>query len=109
MPKLISGLWSRLRCRFSAITASRRAGRSFRPDPIVSLVLCGGLLIAAIMVGTGIIVGHFRERAISNSERELENTVLLVARHFDQQFEDAETITADVISKLRSFEISSPE
>ena len=35
-------------------------------------------------------VGEFRERALSNRERELENTVLLLSRHFDQQFEDTE-------------------
>ena len=38
------------------------------------------------------IVGEFRERALSNSERELENTVLLLARHFDQQFEDSDIV-----------------
>jgi diguanylate cyclase (GGDEF)-like protein/PAS domain S-box-containing protein len=107
MPKLFSGLWSGLGRRLGA--SPRTAARSFRPDPIVSLVLCGVLLISAIMVGTAMVVGQFRERAITNSERELENTVLLVARHFDQQFEDAETIAADLISKLQISEISSPE
>ncbi len=40
------------------------------------------------MVGTMMMVGEFRERALSNHERELENTVLLLTRHYDQQFED---------------------
>ena len=31
-------------------------------------------------------VGEFRERTLANRERELENTVQLIARHFDQQF-----------------------
>ena len=73
------------------------------------LTLCGGLLVAAIFVGTIMMVGEFRERALVNSERELENTVLLLTRHFDQQFEDSDTIAADVIARLRISGIASPE
>src|SRR5262249_42756261 len=40
---------------------------------------------------------------------ELENTVTLVARHFDQLFEDTETVAADVLSQLRVSEIASAE
>jgi len=54
-------------------------------------------------------VGEFRERALANGERELENTVLLLTRHFDQQFEDSDTIAADVISRLRVSGIATPE
>ena len=54
-------------------------------------------------------VGEFRERALANSERELENTVLLLTRHFDQQFEDSDTIAADVISRTAISSIASPE
>ena len=50
--------------------------------PVLWLTLCAGLLVAAIFVGTIMMAGEFRERALVNSERELENTVLLLARHF---------------------------
>jgi diguanylate cyclase (GGDEF)-like protein/PAS domain S-box-containing protein len=69
--------------------------------PVLWLTLCGGLLVAAIFVGTIMMTGEFRERALLNSERELENTVLLLTRHFDQQFEDSDTIAEDVISRLQ--------
>ena len=69
--------------------------------PVLWLTLCGGLLVAAIFFGTIMMAGEFRERALVNSERELENTALLLARHFDQQFEDSDTIAADVISRLQ--------
>ena len=46
-------------------------------------------------------VGEFRERTLRNSERELENTVLLLTRHFDQQFEDAKFITNDLIAQMQ--------
>ena len=76
--------------------------------PVLWLTLCGGLLVAAIFVGTIMMAGEFRERALVNSERELENTVLLLTRHFDQQFEDSDTIAADVISRLHISGIASP-
>src|SRR3954468_16520088 len=69
--------------------------------PVLWLTLCGGLLVAAIFVGTIMMTGEFRERALLNSERELENTVLLLARHFDQQFEDSDTLADDVIARLQ--------
>ena len=82
---------------------------SMRRGPILSLILCGGLLVTAIIVGTMTMVGEFRERALGNNERELENTVLLLTRHFDQQFEDTEIIANDVISRMQFSEIASPE
>jgi PAS domain-containing protein len=56
-----------------------------------------------------ITVGQFRERALGNSERELENTALLLSRHFDQRFEDSDTIANNLISQLQLSEIASPE
>jgi diguanylate cyclase (GGDEF)-like protein/PAS domain S-box-containing protein len=75
--------------------------------PVLWLTLCGGLLVAAIFVGTVMMAGEFRERALRNGERELENTVLLLARHFDQQFEDSDTLADDVISRLQVSGIAS--
>ena len=69
--------------------------------PVLWLTVCGGVLVAAIFAGTIIMAGEFRERALVSSERELENTVLLLSRHFDQQFEDSDTIAADIISRLQ--------
>jgi diguanylate cyclase (GGDEF)-like protein/PAS domain S-box-containing protein len=78
-------------------------------DPIVWLIACGCLLIAVICAGTTIMVGEFRERALKNSERELQNTVMLLTRHFEQQFKDSEVLTRDLIAQLDLSEISSPE
>ena len=41
-----------------------------------------------IVVGTTTWWAIFRERALQSAERELDNTVLLLARHFDQHLED---------------------
>ncbi|KRR16428.1 diguanylate cyclase [Bradyrhizobium lablabi] len=75
--------------------------------PVLWLTLCGGMLVAAIFVGTIMMAGEFRERALVNSERELENTVRLLARHFDQQFEDSDTLADDVITRLQISGIAS--
>ncbi|MBJ6874271.1 cache domain-containing protein, partial [Vibrio cholerae] len=50
----------------------------------------------------------FRERTLVNRERELANTVQLLARHFDQQFEDADTVATDLIDQINLAEITSP-
>src|SRR5947209_1059195 len=68
--------------------ASVSVTSALRGGPIRWLVLGGILLIAAIAVGATVMAGNFRERALLNAERELESTVLLLARHFDQQLAD---------------------
>ena len=78
-------------------------------SPIRWLVIGGALLIAAIAIGTAVAVGNFRERALVSSERELENTVLLLTRHFDQQLEDFTVIQKDVVAQIHRAGITSPE
>jgi len=90
-------------------TASFIFKHSVRGGPIRWLILGGAFLIAAITIGTTIVAGNFRERALNSSERELENTVLLLARHFDQQLEDFEVIQKDLIAYMRSSGIASRE
>lgn len=79
-----------------------------RRGPIRWLVLGGILLIAMIAFGTAVMVGNFRDRAILNTNRELENTLLLLARHFDQQIEDWQVIQKDVIAYIRAKKIETP-
>jgi diguanylate cyclase (GGDEF)-like protein len=85
------------------------AGTPARRSPVHWLMLCGGLLIAAILVGTAVMAGNFRERALVSTERELENTVLLLARHFDQQLEDAEVIQNSLVEYVYAAGIGTPE
>ncbi|MEH2517980.1 diguanylate cyclase (GGDEF)-like protein/PAS domain S-box-containing protein [Bradyrhizobium sp. AZCC 1610] len=90
-------------------TTSFRIASAFRGGPIRWLILGGTLLIAAIAIGATIMAGNFRERALRNSERELENTVLLLARHFDQQLEDFQVVQKDMIAFMRSSGIATVE
>ncbi len=108
MRKLTSGIWGAVKNLQTTAVESCRAV-SIRQGPVLWLILCGSFLIAAITIGTVLAIGEFREQALGNSERELENTVLLLTRHFDQQFEDSDITTSDLISKMRFSEIASPE
>jgi diguanylate cyclase (GGDEF)-like protein len=72
-------------------------------------ILGGMLLIAAIAIGTAIMVGNFRDRALANSGRELENTTLLLARHFDQQLEEFGIVQNQLVTYMRSTGIASNE
>ncbi|WP_035725775.1 bifunctional diguanylate cyclase/phosphodiesterase [Bradyrhizobium murdochi] len=90
-------------------TRSLKIAFAFRGGPIRWLILGGTLLIATIAIGATIMAGNFRERALRNSERELENTVLLLARHFDQQLEDFQVVQKDLIAFMRSSGIATLE
>ena len=99
---IIRGMGSR------AAAAVRRISTTVH-GPVLWLTLCGGLLVTALFVGTAMMIGEFRDRALDNSKRELENTVLLLTRHFDQQFEDSEAVASDVIAQLHISSIASPD
>ncbi len=90
-------------------TASFNFRHSIRSGPIRWLILGGMLLIAAITIGTTIMANNSRERALSNRERELENTVLLLARHFDQQLQDFGAIQEDLVAYAKSAGIETSE
>ena len=105
----IYSLWDALRLPRIPAIGSHQMTESDRRRPVRWLILGGIVLVAGIAVGTAIMAGEFRERALGNSERELENTVLLLSRHFDQQFEDADVVANDLISGMQLSGIASPE
>ncbi|WP_291624343.1 cache domain-containing protein, partial [Bradyrhizobium sp.] len=78
-----------------------------RSGPIRWLVVGGTLLIAAIAIGSVLMAQNFRERALRNSGRELENAVLLLAHHFDQQLQDFAVIQKDFVDHVRTAGITS--
>jgi diguanylate cyclase (GGDEF)-like protein len=75
--------------------------------PIRSLIGGGAFLIAAIAIGTAVMVNNFRERALQSNERELENTVQLITRHYDQQLDDFTIVLKDIATRVQSSGISS--
>jgi diguanylate cyclase (GGDEF)-like protein len=78
-------------------------------NPLNLLILGGVLLIAAIVIGTAFTIVSFRQRALINSERELQNTVLLLTRHFDRELSDFETVQKNLIRRMQLTAIDTPE
>jgi diguanylate cyclase (GGDEF)-like protein len=93
----------------TAIPASSRVKAAVSDNLVRWLILGGVLLIAVIVIGTTIMVGNFRQRALDNSKRELENTVLLLSRHFDQQLDDFGAVQEDLIAYVRSNGVNSSD
>jgi len=83
--------------------------RAIRMGAIQWLVLSAALLVLAITLGTGYLALQFRERALEMSERELNNTALLLSRHFDQQLSDLQHIHDDVLNYLRSEQVETAD
>ncbi|MGH6713416.1 MAG: bifunctional diguanylate cyclase/phosphodiesterase [Bradyrhizobium sp.] len=73
------------------------------------LILCAAAMVVAIMVGTGYFALQFRERALEVAERELNNTALLLSRHFDQQLSDLQHVHDDVVSYMRADQVATSD
>jgi diguanylate cyclase (GGDEF)-like protein len=101
--------WQRSRPMTANRTASFNVKSVVRGSPIRWLIVGGAFVIAAITIGATIMAGNFRERALTSSERELENTVLLLARHFDQQLQDFGAIQEDLVAFVQSAGIDTSE
>jgi hypothetical protein len=82
---------------------------AWRNRPIRYLILCGALLIAAIVVSTAIMVVNFRSRALDESERELKNTALILAEQIDRTFQAMGLAQSSVVEKIQSLRIASSE
>jgi diguanylate cyclase (GGDEF)-like protein/PAS domain S-box-containing protein len=84
------------------------SGTSVR-GPIRWLIVCGIILIAAIAFATATAIDNFRKRALEAHQHELENTVLLLSRHFDQQLEDFGQLQNDIVSQIQQSGIASSD
>ncbi|MDH6261387.1 EAL domain-containing protein [Bradyrhizobium sp. BR13661] len=104
-----AALSGRFESRESEAIDPVRRDFGFRRDPVRWLVLSSVVLILAIIAGTAMMVSNFRERALDNSKHELENTVLLLAQHFDQQLQDLAVIEDDLIADMQARGIDTGE
>ena len=73
------------------------------------LILCAAAMVIAIMLGTGYFALQFRERALEVAERDLNNTALLLSRHFDQQLSDLQHVHDDVVAYMRSDQVGTSD
>jgi diguanylate cyclase (GGDEF)-like protein len=82
---------------------------AWRNRPIRYLILCGMLLIAAIVIGTAIMIGNLRNRALFDSERELKNTASILAEQIDRSLHAIDRVQSSIIEKIQSLGIASSE
>ena len=54
------------------------------------------------MLGTGYFALQYRERALKVAERDLNNSALLLSRHFDQRLNDLQHVHDDVLASIRA-------
>jgi diguanylate cyclase (GGDEF)-like protein len=73
------------------------------------LILCAAGLVIAIALGTAYFAEQFRARALEVAERELNNTALLLSRHFDQQLGDLQHVHDDVVRYMQAGWVDSAE
>lgn len=77
--------------------------------PVALPLACAVLLIVAIAGATSLLAFHFRDRALTDSERELSNTALILAEHFDRSLQAVELVQKSVIEQIETRSISSKE
>ena len=70
--------------------------------PVFWVTFYGVVLILAIALGTSLMIQSVREREISRSEQELESTVRLLSKQFDNHLETFEAIPQSVAKYLAS-------
>ena len=66
------------------------------------LILSAAALVIAIALATGYFALEYRERALEVAERQLNNTALLLSRHFDQRLSDLQHVHDDVLASMRA-------
>src|ERR1035437_638955 len=69
--------------------------------PIIMLIVSGIALIAAIVIGTAITILNLRDSALVNSERELGNAAMLIAKHADNEIEELDAVQNSLIEQIQ--------
>jgi PAS domain S-box-containing protein len=93
-----------------ATTAAASGPASQSRDNGVRWIIASGVaLIAAIALGTAILVSEFRDRARTDAKRVLSTTAYIIAEHCEGAFQSVELVQRNVIERLQSFGITSSE
>jgi diguanylate cyclase (GGDEF)-like protein len=102
----IASRMSRWRAALAALFGTSRSANS---RPILLLVLGCILVAAAVTVTAVLVLSNLRDRAIADSERELQNTALILAAQTDRAFQAVDLVASSVIERMQSLGIVSSE
>src|SRR5437879_219615 len=73
-----------------------------RSKAIILLIGFCFTIIVAVIVATGFLVSNFRDRAFAESERELKNTALILAKQIDGSFQALELVESSIVEHVHS-------
>jgi len=88
--------------------AKRQRGVLSQAAPVFWVCFFGLALLAVIAAVTALMVENLRGQELERSRESLQNTVRLLARHFDQQLGDFEAVERSLAAELAQ-RISSPD
>jgi diguanylate cyclase (GGDEF)-like protein len=77
--------------------------------PVTTLAVGGATLIVAIAIGTFVAVMNFRDRALDTSKQQLENSVLLLSRHFENYLHNFTSIQRVLIKEFEPLTTLPPQ
>ena len=81
------------------------ASSSKSSGPIRLIVICAALLSVAIATGTGVFLSSLRNHVLSENERNLSNTALILAKQFEHIFTTLERVQKRIIDQTAAFGI----
>ena len=84
-------------------------GAATRRNPVRWLIATGILLLTGIVLAATTTIISFRDSTLETHRRELENRLVLLTRHYEQEFSDLERIQHDITAQLRLAGVASPE
>ena len=73
------------------------------------LIVCGVLLIGAVVAGIVFAISNLRERALTESERELANTVRILSEQIDRTFQAISLVQEVVTDDIQALGITARE
>jgi diguanylate cyclase (GGDEF)-like protein/PAS domain S-box-containing protein len=65
------------------------------------LIVCGILLAVAVATGTAFVLSNLRERALSDSERQLQNLAAILAAQTDHAFQAIDLVEMSLIEQMQ--------
>ncbi len=80
-----------------------------RIRPFQLLILCGLLFAGVVIASTTLVLSNLRERALSESSRDLNNIVLMLSEQTDRTIRSTELLEDSLIEQIHALGVSSPE
>jgi len=71
------------------------------------LIVCGVLLAAAVAAGAAVVLSNLRERAMSDSEHQLQNLAAILAEQTDHAFQAIDLVQTSLIEQMQAVRIAS--